>query len=131
MLMEAKMYNDLLKKYNRIKYFKLFSAIMIDLVGIVSYVLPVVGEGGDLVWGPISGFLIYVLFPNHKRMAIGGALEEMLPFTDIIPTAYLTWRLDYVKHKNRTLSEFLKNRFEEEQIVNDQLGINDNKRIES
>lgn len=119
------MYDDLLRKYNQIKNFKLICAIMIDLVGIASFFLPVVGESGDLAWGPISGFLIYVLFPNHKRMAIGGAIEEMLPFTDFIPTAYLTWRIDYVKNKNRTLSEFLKNRFEEEQIVNERLGMND------
>ncbi len=118
------MNDDLLRKYNQIKYFKLICAVMIDLVGISSYVFPVVGEGGDLVWGPISGFLIYVLFPNHKRMAIGGAIEEMLPFTDFIPTAYLTWRLDYVKNKNRTLSEFLKNRLEEEQLLNDSRFIN-------
>lgn len=119
------MNNDLLRKYNQIKNFKLIAAVMIDLVGIITYFVPVVGEGGDLAWGPISGFLIYVLFPNHKKMAIGGAIEEMLPFTDFIPTAYLTWRIDYVKNKNKTLSEFLKNRLEEEQLVNGPLSIND------
>lgn len=119
------MNNDLLKKYNQIKNFKLTCAIMIDLIGMATFFVPLVGEAGDLVWGPISGFLIYMLFPNHKKMAIAGAVEEMLPFTDFIPTACLTWRIDYVKNKNKTLSEFLKNRFEEEKLIDEQLNRND------
>ncbi len=109
--------NDLLKKFNQIKTFKLIAAVIIDLIGLTTYLLPGAAEGGDLVWGPISGFLIYMLFPNRKRMAIGGAIEEMLPFTDFIPTAYLAWRLDYVKDKNKTLAEFLNHRMDEEQLV--------------
>lgn len=109
--------NDLLKKFNQIKTFKLIAAVIIDLIGLTTYLLPGAAEGGDLVWGPISGFLIYLLFPNRKRMAIVGAIEEMLPFTDFIPTAYLAWRLDYVKDKNKTLAEFLSHRMDEEQLV--------------
>jgi hypothetical protein len=111
------MENERLKKYNRIKKLKLVAAVIIDLVGLTTYVVPGAAEGIDMVWGPISGFLIYMLFPNRKRMAIAGAIEEMLPFTDFIPTAYLAWRLDYVKDKNKTLAEFLNDRLDEEQVV--------------
>lgn len=111
------MQNEILKKYNKIKYFKLILAVIIDLVGIVTYLIPVLGESGDLVWGPISGVLIFILFPNRKRMAISGAIEEILPFTDLIPTAFLTWSLNYVKDKEKTLSEFVKNEISEEQLV--------------
>jgi hypothetical protein len=113
------MENELLKKFNRIKNLKLAAAIIIDVVGLTTYVVPGAAEGGDMVWGPISGFLIYMLFPNRKRMALMGAVEEMLPFTDFVPTAYLAWRLDYVKDKNKTLAEFLNQRIDEDQFVNE------------
>ncbi len=113
------MENELLKKYNRIKNLKLVAAVVIDLVGLTTYVVPGAAEGGDMVWGPISGFLIYMLFPNRKRMALMGAVEEMLPFTDFVPTAYLAWRLDYVKDKNKTLAEFLNQRMDEDLVVNE------------
>ena len=52
-----------------------------------------------------------------KKMALMGAVEEMLPFTDFISTAYLAWRLDYVKEKNKTLAEFINHRMDEDQVV--------------
>lgn len=113
------MNNDLLRKYNQIKNLKLVAAVIIDLVGLTTYVIPGAAEGGDMVWGPISGFLIYMLFPNRKKMALMGAVEEMLPFTDFIPTAYLAWRLDYVKDKNKTLAEFLNQRMDDDQVVHE------------
>lgn len=119
------MQNELIKKFNRIKNLKLVAAVIIDLVGLTTYVVPGAAEGGDMAWGPISGFLIYMLFPNRKRMALTGAIEEMLPFTDFIPTAYLAWRLDYVKDKNKTLSEFLNQRMDEYQVVDVILNSND------
>ncbi|HSN66804.1 MAG TPA: hypothetical protein VLS94_09190 [Fusibacter sp.] len=119
------MENELLKKFNRIKNMKLVAAVIIDLVGLTTYVVPGAAEGGDMVWGPISGFLIYMLFPNRRRMALMGAVEEMLPFTDFVPTAYLAWRLDYVKDKNKTLTEFLNQRMDEYQVVDVILNDND------
>ena len=83
------MKDKILKKYNKIKYLKLILAVMIDLIGVTTYLIPGLGEGGDFVWAPISGVLILVLFPNHKRMALGGVIEELLPFTDLVPTAFL------------------------------------------
>jgi len=115
------MENDLLRKYNQIKNLKLMAAVIIDLVGLTTYVIPGAAEGSDMAWGPISGFLIYLLFPNRKRTALMGTVEEMLPFTDFVPTAYLAWRLDYVKDKNKTLAEFLNQRMDEDQVVNEVL----------
>jgi hypothetical protein len=44
------MESDLLKKYKRIKYTKLITAIIIDLIGNASYLIPVLGEVGDVGW---------------------------------------------------------------------------------
>ena len=98
--------NIQLKKYKKIKYFKLIAAIVIDVVGIVTYFIPAIAESGDWVWAPISGVLILLLFPNHKKMAIAGVLEEILPFTDIMPTALLAWRLDYMNDKEEKIESY-------------------------
>lgn len=114
---DDEMKNELLKQYNKTKQFKLITAIIIDIVGFLSTFIPVAGGMGDMIWGPISGLLIVILFPKHKIVALGGAIEEMLPFTDIIPTACIAWRLTYIKDGEKTLSEFLRNKVGEEQLV--------------
>ena len=111
------MNNESLKRYNKTKKIKLISAIIIDLVGLSSYFIPVVGESLDWVWGPISGVLIFMLFRNRTKMAIFGAVEEAIPFTDFIPTAFIAWNITYGKDNKKTLSEFLKKEGDEEQVV--------------
>lgn len=113
------MENELLMQYNKTKQFKLIAAIIIDIIGFLSTFIPVLGGVGDLIWGPISGLLIFVLFPKRKLLALGGAIEEMLPLTDIIPTAYLAWRRTYIKYREETLSEFLRNRVNEEKLASE------------
>jgi len=67
--------------------------IIMDLIGMASYIIPGWGEIADLVWAPISGFVFYKLFGGRFGM-IGGVLdflEEVLPFTDIIPSFTIAW----------------------------------------
>ncbi len=95
------MTEEKLSSYNRKKYLKLIAAIMIDGVGYASYAIPAFGEGGDIIWGPISGALIFLLFPHRKKMAIMCAAEELIPFTDFVPTACIAWGLEYSKAKKK------------------------------
>ncbi|MBU3161220.1 hypothetical protein KPL37_15985 [Clostridium frigoris] len=111
------MKNELLKQYNKTKQIKLVIAIIIDIVGFSSAFIPVAGGIGDMIWGPISGLLIGILFPKHKIVALGGVVEEILPFTDIIPTACIAWTLTYIKDSKKTLTEFLIDKVGEEQLV--------------
>ncbi len=64
-----------------------------DLIGCASYLVPGLGEETDIIWAPISAIIFYFAF--GKRKAIYGALfnfvEEILPFTDIIPTFTIAW----------------------------------------
>lgn len=46
------------------------------------------GESVDLLWAPASSYLIGALF-NDAQFARLGLLEELLPGTDIVPTATL------------------------------------------
>jgi hypothetical protein len=62
--------------------------ILMDLIGYVTYALPILGEFGDIFWAPVSGFIFYKTFGGTKGL-IGGilnGLEEILPFTDFIPS---------------------------------------------
>lgn len=71
---------------------KLITSLLIDLVGSASYLIPVAGEGFDLMWAPISMILVGALYdgvmPSLKYVAL---MEELIPFTDWIPSATMGW----------------------------------------
>jgi len=67
--------------------------ILMDLVGMASYAFPVVAEFSDIVWAPISALIFNKLFGGRLGL-IGGVLnflEEIMPFTDIIPSFTIAW----------------------------------------
>lgn len=66
----------------------LILCIFMDVVGYLTYLLPIVGEWGDIIWAPISAFVFYKIF-GGKTGKIGALIsfaEEILPFIDFIPT---------------------------------------------
>ena len=67
--------------------------IALDLIGMSSYIFPLFAEISDLVWAPISAILFNKLF-GGRLGKIGGVLnflEEIIPFTDIIPSFTIAW----------------------------------------
>lgn len=67
--------------------------IGLDLIGMASFSIPFIGEFSDIIWAPLSAVIYFSLF-GGKIGLIGGAfsfLEELLPFTDILPTFTLSW----------------------------------------
>lgn len=67
--------------------------MLLDAVGMMTYLIPALGEFGDIVWAPVSGFLFYKLFGGRLGL-IGGVLnflEEIIPLTDIIPSFTIAW----------------------------------------
>merc|ERR1712071_72883 len=75
---------------------KLLFCLAIDFIGSSSYLMPLLGETTDIVWAPIQAILVAALFdeisPNLKYLAF---VEELLPFTDVIPTATLGWLKEF------------------------------------
>lgn len=69
---------------------KLLISFMIDVIGVLSYAFPVFGEISDTAWAPVSGYLVYRLYGSSAWAGIA-FFEELLPFTDITPTATLAW----------------------------------------
>jgi hypothetical protein len=67
--------------------------MLMDLLGMSTYFFPALGEFADIVWAPISGYIFLKLF-GGRLGAIGSVLnflEEVLPFTDIIPSFTIAW----------------------------------------
>ena len=74
------------------KYPRLWACILMDLVGVASYLIPGFGEMIDVVWGPISAIVFYKWFKTPIGAIIAGS-EEMLPLVDIIPTFTIAYFL--------------------------------------
>ncbi len=75
--------------------------LILDFIGYASFSLPLLGEFTDLVWAPVSGILFYKLFGGKMGVFGGGLsfLEELLPFTDFIPTFTIAWAMRYFTKK--------------------------------
>jgi hypothetical protein len=72
---------------------------LLDGIGMLSLVFPILGESTDLIWAPVAAFIYIHLFGFRQR-APGGAIlliEELLPGTDFIPTFTLTWIWQRIK----------------------------------
>ena len=67
--------------------------LLMDLVGYVTYAIPILGEFGDILWAPISAIIFFRTFGGWKG-AFGGVFnfaEEILPWTDFIPSFTIAW----------------------------------------
>ena len=91
----------LTKKQTSNKTTKLILGILFDFIGMLSYLIPGIAETLDVVWAPISGFLLVAMYKGYTGKVAGviGFLEEIIPFTDVIPTFTLTWIYQYIFKK--------------------------------
>ena len=82
-------------KNDKIK--KLILSLIFDGIGMLSYVVPVFAESIDIVWAPISGILLMLMYKGTvgKIAGLFGAIEELIPLTDVIPTFTITWFYTY------------------------------------
>jgi hypothetical protein len=65
------------------------ACIILDVIGCLSYIVPIFGP----VWAIISGIIFYFMF-GKKLGAFGGVfsfLEELIPGVDLIPTFTIAW----------------------------------------
>jgi len=84
----------------------LLFCIFMDAIGCATYVLPGIGEFGDIIWAPISAIIFYKTFGGWKG-AFGGVfnfIEEILPGTDFIPSFTIMWFWKYWKAPYSTTS---------------------------
>lgn len=88
-------------KVNSDKKTKLVLGILFDLIGMLSYIVPVLGEFTDVFWAPISVFIMTAMYKGTVGKVAGviSFIEEAFPFIDFIPTFTLTWIYKYVIKK--------------------------------
>lgn len=72
---------------------KLTISIIMDIIGVSSNFFLIFGEVTDIIFAPIQAIWIYLAY-DTKRRAIFGGLEELIPFTDVIPSCTIVhfWR---------------------------------------
>jgi hypothetical protein len=87
---------------NNEKIKKLVLGILFDGIGMLSFTIPGIGEFGDVVWAPLAGFLMTKMYEGRTGKVAGVLtfLEEILPFTDVVPSFTLTWIYTYWIKRN-------------------------------
>ena len=73
-------------------WFELVLCILLDAAGDASLFVPINGELTDVGFSFFYAFAIELFF-DWPQLAVFGFWEELLPFTDFIPTATLGWLL--------------------------------------
>ena len=81
---------------------KLLLGIICDAIGMASFTIPLIGEFSDVIWAPMAGFIMTKMYPGRVGKVAGVLtfLEEIIPFTDVIPSFTITWFYTYII-KNR------------------------------
>ncbi len=83
---------------------KLVLGLLMDGLGYLSYIVPLFGDFSDVLWAPISAYIMTKLYKGTlgKTAGVINFIEEALPVIDFIPTFTLTWVYEYVlKKKNK------------------------------
>jgi hypothetical protein len=80
---------------------KLILSLIFDGIGMLSYFVPIFAESLDVIWAPISGLLLVIMYKGSvgKIAGLFGTVEELIPLTDIIPTFTITWFYTYIIRK--------------------------------
>ena len=71
----------------------LIKSIAYDAAGMASGAVPLVGGFLDLLWAPYAAKKMKEMYPGQKGKlaSVLVFIEEVLPFTDVIPTFTLMW----------------------------------------
>lgn len=78
---------------------KLLASLGLDILGNLTYLCPGYGEAADAVFAPASAVMLKMLYSSNGIAAIG-ATEEILPGTDLTPTATIAWFMENVMGNN-------------------------------
>jgi len=84
---------------NKIKH--LFLSLLFDGIGMLSFAIPFLGDFSDIIWAPISAWLMIELYKGKIGKAAGlvSFVEEIIPGLDVIPTFTIMWFYTYIIKK--------------------------------
>ncbi|RKR12879.1 hypothetical protein CLV91_1591 [Maribacter vaceletii] len=89
------------KSNKKIKH--LFLSLLFDGIGMLSFAVPFLGDFSDVIWAPISAWLMIKLYKGKIGKAAGvvSFVEEIIPGLDVIPTFTIMWLYTYVFKKSK------------------------------
>jgi hypothetical protein len=78
---------------------KLVLSILLDAIGMIPFT--------DIVWAPISAYLMTKLYKGNKGKFAGifAFIEEIIPGTDFIPSFTIMWLYTYVFSSEKKTEE--------------------------
>lgn len=78
---------------------KLALGIIFDIIGVITFI--------DLIWAPLSAYLISKMYRGRKGKVAGvfSFIEEILPGMDFIPSFTIMWLITYVFQKEESILE--------------------------
>ncbi len=88
-------------KNNRTR--NLILGLIFDALGMVSFMIPGIGEFTDIIWAPLSAWLMTRMYKGKAGQVAGviNFVEELVPGLDIIPSFTLMWLYTYALSGDR------------------------------
>lgn len=88
---------------NRIS--KLLIGLLLDAIGMLTYSFFGLAELGDIIWAPIAAFIMSRMYKGRvgRVAAVLTFVEEIIPFTDVIPSFTITWIYTYFFQKEKEI----------------------------
>lgn len=76
----------------------LLLGLLYDGIGMLSFTIPGIGEFGDVIWAPVAAYLMARMYKGASGKVAGAFtfLEEILPFTDFVPSFTMMWIYTYL-----------------------------------
>lgn len=76
----------------------LLLGLFFDAMGMVSFIIPGIGEFSDIIWAPLAGWLMTRMYKGKVGQAAGVItfIEELVPGLDVIPTFTIMWLYTYI-----------------------------------
>jgi hypothetical protein len=80
------------------KYQTLVLGLLFDAIGMLSFVVPFIGDFSDIIWAPLAGWLMTRLYKGKIGQAAGifAFVEEIIPGLDVIPSFTIMWIYTYL-----------------------------------
>lgn len=79
----------------------LIKGLAFDMIGMATIAIPLVGPFLDLLWAPYAAGKMREMYPGNKGKiaSVLVFIEEILPWTDVIPTFTFMYLYTYVWKK--------------------------------
>lgn len=76
----------------------LLLGLLYDGIGMLSFTIPGIGEFGDVIWAPVAAYLMAKMYKGAGGKIAGAFtfLEEIVPFTDFVPSFTMMWIYNYL-----------------------------------